>query len=55
MKKTVKILSLFLALIFVLSTLVACELGTNQPAAGKTMVTIQWVQGQRVLKEEVYL
>ena len=55
MKNTVKILSLLLALVFALSIFTACEIGgqTQVQEGGKYFVTIQWVQGQKVLKEEV--
>lgn len=52
MKTTIKILSLLLALIFVLPIFTACD-PVEQPSGGKHMVTIQWVQGQKVLKEEI--
>ena len=52
MKTTIKILSLLLALILVLPIFTACG-PVEQPSGGKHMVTIQWVQGQKVLKEEI--
>ena len=52
MKTTIKILSLLLALIFVLPIFTACD-PVEQPSGGKHMVTIQWVQGQKLLKEEI--
>ena len=48
MKRTIKILSFLLALVFALSMFVACE--TTDDSSEK--VTVQWVQGQKVLKEE---
>ena len=51
MKNIVKVLSLLLALIFVLPIFTACE--PQVETQGKHMVTIQWVQGQKVLKEEI--
>ena len=51
MKNIVKVLSLLLALIFVLPIFTACE--PQVETEGKHMVTIQWVQGQKLLKEEV--
>ncbi len=51
MKNIVKVLSLLLALIFVLPIFTACE--PQVETEGKHMVTIQWVQGQKVLKEEI--
>ena len=58
MKKIVKILSLLLAFVFIMSVFTACG---NQDVAelepiyedGKTFVTIQWMYGQKLLKEEV--
>lgn len=66
MKTTIKILSLLLALIFVMPILTGCEAVTDflgsfiiiddgtpdVQEGGKYYVTIQWVQGQKVLKEE---
>ena len=51
MKTTIKILSLLLALIFVLPIFTACE--PQGQTEGRHMVTIQWVQGQRIIKEEI--
>lgn len=62
MKRTVKFTSFLLVLILALSTFTACELnleeifgqlGGDPGVVVKEMVTIQWVQGQKVLKEEV--
>ena len=63
MKRTIKLLSLFLVLVFSLSVLTACDFFSNLPffggedsqepaSGGKTYVTIQWVWGQKVLREE---
>ena len=66
MKTTIKILSLLLAIIFVMPVLTGCEAVTDfldsfivieggnsdVQEGGKYYVTIQWVQGQKVLKEE---
>lgn len=66
MKKSIKILSLLLVLIFAMSTLTACDLWSSvtsflpflggeevqEAEGGRTFVTIQWVWGQKVLKEE---
>ena len=53
MKKTVKILSFLLALIFTLSLFTACgdDVVVEQDGP-KEYFTIQWVWGQKVLKEE---
>lgn len=56
MKKIMKILSLLLAFVFAVSVFTAC--GTEieyveEGSGGKTLVTIQWVWGQKVLKEEL--
>lgn len=74
MKNTIRILSLLLALIFVLPIFTACDFTEEPPVVeepeqdqvqdppvviepevipGKDLVTIQWVQGQKVLKEEL--
>jgi hypothetical protein len=58
MKKTVKILSLLLALVFAVSLFTACGgeetiIEVYEEVEGKTYVTVQWVQGQKVLKEEL--
>lgn len=54
MKRIVKILSLLLAFVFVASVFTGCSLFNRQNVTegGKTYVTIQWVWGQKVLKEE---
>lgn len=54
MKRTFKILSFLLALLFAVTVFTACGDSTNtQTGESKDMITIQWVQGQKVLKEEV--
>ena len=72
MKTTIKILSLLLALIFVLPILTGCNVndilsnfivieeeiveevpGGSDVVAGKHFVTVQWVQGQKVLREDL--
>lgn len=62
MKRTVKFTSFLLVLVLALSMFTACELnledilaqlGGDPGVVVKEMVTIQWVQGQKVLKEEV--
>ena len=58
MKKTIKILSLLLALVFAVSLFTACGgeetiIEVYEEIEGKTLVTVQWVQGQKVLKEEL--
>ena len=54
MKRTLKILSFLFALLFAVTSFVACNgssTGTTT-TEGKDLVTVQWVQGQKVLKEE---
>ena len=60
MKRTVKFTSFLLVLVLALSMFTACELnledilaqlGGDPGVVVKEMVTIQWVQGQKVLKE----
>ena len=67
MKTSIKILSLLLTLVFVLPIFTACDFDIENSflsnfivfeeegaeVGGKQMVTIQWVQGQKVLKEEI--
>lgn len=58
MKTTMKILSLLLVLVLGLFTFAGCaevtpDNGGEQVVGGKTFVTITWVQGQRLIKEEV--
>ena len=56
MKKTIKILSFLLALVFAVSLFTACDSQQDvEPVyeEGKTLLTIQWVWGQKVLKEEL--
>ena len=58
MKRIVKILSLLLAFVFAMSVFTACDLQPETVTEyieeeGKTLVTIQWVWGQKVLKEEL--
>ena len=50
MKRTFKILSFLLALVFVMSVFTACMV--EQPPEVIEKVTVQWVQGQKLLKEE---
>ena len=57
MKNTVKILSFLLALVFTLSLFTACGTTTEiveeiVEVGGQDLVTIQWVYGQKLLKEE---
>ncbi len=57
MKKMTKILSFLLALVFTLSLFTACGTTTEiieevVEVGGKELVTIQWVYGQKLLKEE---
>ena len=57
MKTTMKILSLLLVLVLALFTFAGCvtvEPGEGEEVVGgKTYVTITWMQGQRLIKEEV--
>ena len=54
MKKYIKILSLLIALVFTASIFAGCGTTTLDPEIQiKEMVTIQWVQGQKLLKEEI--
>lgn len=62
MKRTLKLTSFLLVLVLTFSMFTACEinleellgqLGGDPGVIVKEMVTIQWVQGQKVLKEEV--
>ncbi len=58
MKRIVKILSLLLAFVFAMSVFTACDMQPETVTEyieeeGKTLVTIQWVWGQKVLKEEL--
>ena len=60
MKRTIRLISFLLTLVFALSMFTACELnledlfgGASNQVVVKEMVTIQWVQGQKILKEEV--
>lgn len=57
MKTTMKILSLLLVLVLALFTFAGCvtvEPGEGEEViGGKTYVTITWMQGQRLIKEEV--
>ena len=51
MNKIIRILSLLIALVFTVSIFTGCvDSGSNE---GKDMITIQWVQGQKLLKEEI--
>lgn len=51
MNKIIRILSLLIALVFTVSIFTGCTgSGSNE---GKDMITIQWVQGQKLLKEEI--
>lgn len=56
MKKTLRLLSLMILIATLLTTLAACDLfGGETPDDGLTgsdTVTIKWVQGQKLLKEE---
>ncbi len=52
MKNIMKIVSLLMALVLTASLFIGC--GTLEPEIQvKEMVTIQWVQGQKLLKEEI--
>lgn len=56
MKNTIKILSLLLVLVLSLSIFAGCgpvDDPNNIVEGGKTFVTITWMQGQRLIKEEV--
>ncbi|MBR2380983.1 MAG: starch-binding protein [Clostridia bacterium] len=56
MKNTIKILSLLLVLVLSLSIFAGCGIvddPNNAVEGGKTFVTITWMQGQRLIKEEV--
>ena len=62
MKRTLKLTSFLLVLVLTFSMFTACEInleellgqmGGDPGVVVKEMVTIQWVQGQKVLKEEV--
>lgn len=53
MNRNFRIVYFLLALVLTLSLFTACNFGPDPVEEGKTMVTVQWVQGQRVLKEEV--
>ena len=54
MNKIVRILSLLIALVFTASIFAGCGMTQPEPEIQiQEMVTIQWVQGQKLLKEEV--
>ena len=62
MKRTLKLTSFLLVLVLTFSMFTACEInleellgqmGGDPGVVVKEMVTIQWVQGQKILKEEV--
>ena len=52
MKNIIRILSLLIALVFTVSIFTGC-VNPGTQTEGKDMITIQWVQGQKILKEEV--
>ena len=52
MNKIIRILSLLIALVFTVSIFTGC-VGSGPDTQGKEMITIQWVQGQKLLKEEI--
>ena len=54
MNKIIRILSLLIALVFTVSVFAGCEINPGTATGGvKEMITIQWVQGQKLLKEEI--
>lgn len=58
MKRTIKILSLLLTFVFALSIFAGCQAQPEDIVEivyeeGKNLVTVQWVWGQKVLKEEL--
>ena len=50
MKRTIKITSFLLTLVLIMSVFASCGGNTAEP---KDLITIRWVQGQKVLKEEL--